>query len=184
MCTRSRGSEGFGDARRRGGCMRVVIRGAIVALLFVSGSLFAQNSTYRPDPNWKAPVAEAAKKNPLAKTQVRPRRDADCSKLSAQCATAWTGVAWPTPRTSATPPYSASPTALYSGRSVAVIRTRECHRSKICPKLSGGNWSATFEHSEQNAAPNEVVCLKFTTLPVLTRRSSTAPFVASSRSPL
>ncbi|HYG99272.1 MAG TPA: c-type cytochrome [Terriglobales bacterium] len=64
--------------------MRVVIRGAIVALLFVSGSLFAQNSTYRPDPNWKAPVAEAAKKNPLANNASAAKKgrglfEAQCS---------------------------------------------------------------------------------------------------------
>lgn len=38
----------------------------LAVLMAASAILFAQNGTYQPDPNWKAPAEAAARANPLA----------------------------------------------------------------------------------------------------------------------
>src|ERR1700758_407124 len=53
----------------------ILVLGLTLALL---GQMLAQNPDYQPDPDWRAPAAAAARKNPLAE---RPEAAAGGKKL-------------------------------------------------------------------------------------------------------
>lgn len=55
----------------------------VLAILFFSGFLAAQNTSYTPDPKWKVPAAEAAKKNPLGNNPKSARKGHEL--FEAQC---------------------------------------------------------------------------------------------------
>lgn len=63
--------------------MRPLFRVVFVCLVAMSGLAVAQNASYAPDPKWKAPAADVAKKNPFANDASAAKKGRDL--FEAQC---------------------------------------------------------------------------------------------------
>lgn len=55
----------------------------VALILLLPGIIAAQNNDYKPDPNWKAPAADAARKNPLADNRSAVKKSHEL--FEAQC---------------------------------------------------------------------------------------------------
>lgn len=63
--------------------MQHLVRVSVVLSIVLSGLLAAQNANYAPDPKWKVPAADAAKKNPFAKDAGAAKKGREL--FEAQC---------------------------------------------------------------------------------------------------